>query len=134
MKANYDEALTHYRRYLEISTQTGFQWGISGACSNIGSVYLKKGDPLRAEEYFARYLSISQRIGDTKGTALSHLYLGKIYMHGGKRSKAKRSLSNAENLFSRMHDQVHLKEVKTLLMELGTGRKKERTPGWDICP
>lgn len=87
---------------------------------NIG--FLVKNVPFarkKAEDHFKKTIEVSKDIG-AKGV-LGQAYLGLGLLHGvkGKSDKAKECISEAINLFEQCEAEVHLKQAKQALENLG---------------
>lgn len=72
---------------MQISKDLGDKNRVAASYSNIGSVYLNKGDIDKALENDFASLKIRKEIGDKNGIAISYSNIGSIYFEKGNYEK-----------------------------------------------
>ena len=86
---NYDRALSRYQQALSQDGVAAWQPQIE---LNIGLVYLKKSDPVRAREHLEKAAALNPSLSD------AHFYLGETYLKIRDRAKAKKSFEQVIKL------------------------------------
>ncbi|MBN3034584.1 MAG: tetratricopeptide repeat protein [Bacteroidales bacterium] len=92
MEKNYDEALVHYFRALDMGGRVQSRKLSSIALSNIGEAYLQMGEYREALKYQEQALALKLEIGDNKRLAITYNELGLIYFRLGMYGKAREFL------------------------------------------
>jgi len=64
VQGNVDEAVSLFKRCMDLRQSIDDQKGVAGALNNIGSVYFSKGRYSEAIEYFERSLAAKEAVGD----------------------------------------------------------------------
>jgi tetratricopeptide (TPR) repeat protein len=72
----FDKALSHFNKALEIHEKRDDIKGVSGSLHNIGVVYQYKGDYEAALNHYKKAMEIREKIGDIKGLAESMGQMG----------------------------------------------------------
>jgi len=75
----YENALSHYNKSLEISEKEDDSRGIATNLHNIGIIYQYKGDYDAALIHYQKSMEIKKEIGDIKGVASSLHQIGNIH-------------------------------------------------------
>ncbi len=85
---NYNRAIEHFKKNLEISSKIGDKHATGIALGNLGIAYYAKGDYRRASASFMSSLKIFEEISDKQriGTACGNL--GNIYLDKGEYDRA----------------------------------------------
>ncbi len=102
-KADYDDALEHCRRALDIFEEhKGEAEDVADVSKSIGTVHWYRGDYDKALEYYERSLALREKIGDKRGIAMLLSNIGNVHAHGGEYDQAlqhyAKSLEAAETI------------------------------------
>lgn len=87
-RINYDTAEIYGNQALQLSMELDFQKGIGASFNNLGLVYEKKGEDVRALKYYTLALDAKRKTGDVKSTASTLNNIGIIYKKQEYYSKA----------------------------------------------
>ena len=79
-KGDYESAMKHYRKSLNISEEIGDKKLQATALNNIGFIYAEYNQPKKTLEYYLLSLEIRKEINDQKGIAHSYNSLGRVYL------------------------------------------------------
>ena len=101
-RGDYDQALTHYRKSLEISEKLGDLAGISTSYHQIGMVYHARGDYDQALTHYRKSLEIKEKLGDLAGIASSHGQIGRLFFEREEYESAAEHFLIAFSLFQKM--------------------------------
>lgn len=103
----FNISLIYYLKALEISEELGDKYVIGIWFGNIGSVYLSKGEFVKAKDYFIKELELSEELMDLEGIKEANQFLSELYSqtnnhklafeHYKKYITAKDSIANEEN-------------------------------------
>lgn len=108
---NYEKALVHYKKALEIAVQLGNRFGESLITSNIGSVYYQSGNLDSAKNYFDKSLLIATQIEDVEGEATNYLNIGSYYQKKKQYPLAIESFLKAEKVFRELEMEPNLADI-----------------------
>ena len=73
----------------------------------------------RAEAHFTRAIEVAKEIGAKSTMGMAYLDLGLLYRMKGKTERAKKSLSQAIQIFEQSEAEGFLKQAKEALASLG---------------
>ena len=85
---NYEEALNHHNKSLEIDRARKNAKGISTSLHNLGNVYRAEGLYERALEYYRQSLAFELEQGDLRSIGVSYLDLTEIHLEIGQIEEA----------------------------------------------
>ncbi|MCB1195501.1 tetratricopeptide repeat protein [bacterium] len=80
-KNEFDSAITHYQKSLEISLELNDKRAIANSYNNLGSVYYRKRDYEKSLKHLENCLVIREEIGDKSGIVYSYNNIGNIYFN-----------------------------------------------------
>ena len=107
-----------YRDALEIHEEIGHKEGMASDYCNLGNVYLKRGDPDKAEEMYRDALEINDEIGHKKGMASDYCNLGIVYKIRGDLDKAEEMYRKSLRVFQKFGNKVMVDKIVELLKEV----------------
>ena len=107
-RGDYDEAIRHYQRALDISERLGDQAGMAASYHNLGVLAQERGDYDEAAHQYQRALDISERLGNQAGMADSYGQLGNLARLRGDYDEAARQYQRALDIFERIGDQAKM--------------------------
>ncbi|NIM15339.1 MAG: tetratricopeptide repeat protein [Candidatus Aminicenantes bacterium] len=84
----YEKALNHYNKALEINEKIDNIKGVSYSLHQIGTIYQDKGDYDAALTHYQKAMDIKEKIGDIAGTASSMAQMGKVLSIKGQHNDA----------------------------------------------
>jgi CHAT domain-containing protein/Tfp pilus assembly protein PilF len=84
----YDKAVDHYKRSLQVAQTIGNRRGIGRTLNNVGMVFADWGRYDKAVEYYHKSLSISEEIGDRTMAGKTLNNLGLVYWDWGRYDQA----------------------------------------------
>jgi len=87
-KGDYEPALEHYMKSLELADETGHIYTMASALNNIGIIYHDRGDLEKALDFYNRCLEIDKNIGNQYGLASTYNNTGLILQDQGKLDNA----------------------------------------------
>ena len=122
-RGDYDAALGHYRRSLEMLEQLGDRAGVAKSLNAIGLVLQERGDYDKALDYYQRSLQEAEAIGDRQQIATVLHAIGIVHRHLGDYDVAlehhRRSLEMLEQLGDRAGVAKSLNAIGLVLQERG---------------
>ncbi|MCP4344236.1 MAG: CHAT domain-containing protein [Desulfobacterales bacterium] len=86
--SKYQDALTKFKKSLELAEESGNMHAIATSVGNIGTVYIHLGQYEKALSHFEEALLISYEIGDKVGAGLHIGNIGVVYGNIGENKKA----------------------------------------------
>jgi tetratricopeptide (TPR) repeat protein len=96
---NYDAALDHYLRALDLCRSERFRQEESIVLGNIGLVWKKKGTFEKSLALFEESLAISQDIEYNSGQGRQLIRIGAVYLQRGKAEKALQAFNQAFEIY-----------------------------------
>jgi tetratricopeptide (TPR) repeat protein len=122
-RGDYDAALEHHRRSLEIFEQLGDRAGVASSLNAIGLVLQERGDYDKALDYYQRSLQEADAIGDRQQIATVLHAIGLVHRHLGDYDVAlehhHRSLEMKEQLGNRAGVAKSLNAIGIVLQQRG---------------
>ena len=127
MQGDYEGAINHYLRALELCEDYGISSRISHHYVNIGSAYMGLYDIASAESYFIRSIEFDED-SSLLARAIAYSNLGKCSITRGKFDKAIQELNLSRELFlkNNPNDFFNLSSVENYLAELYSRIEKEK--------
>ncbi|TET90784.1 MAG: tetratricopeptide repeat protein [Methanomassiliicoccales archaeon] len=104
-KGEYDEALEHYEKSLEIMSMMGDEEGVARSLNNMGNVYLHRGEYDKALEQFHKSLGIAEKSGDLGLIARFLGNIGALHHHKGEYDKALQHYKKSLGILEKIGDQ-----------------------------
>ena len=103
--SDLDSALYYYNHALELARQTDDTYSSAGVITNLGLVYLHKGDLIRALSYFLEARTLFEVIMP-EGTELASTYnnIGLVYLRIEDYGKALTFLNKSLSIFNKLQD------------------------------
>jgi tetratricopeptide (TPR) repeat protein len=101
---NYDIAVRHYERALEIAGRLNQRATIPRLLIGLGDVARRRGDYAQAEAYARESLSMCQEVGHVAGVATSHGALGNVAYNRGRLVEAFAHYQQALSTFRQLGD------------------------------
>lgn len=98
---DWEQALIHYGRALELRTECEDLLGIADALQNLGLVHYQMGDWPAAAAHYARGLALYERLGDVARLLTLELNLGTLQLDMGQMNDAMAHFQRAYDLASR---------------------------------
>ncbi|HIA37087.1 MAG TPA: tetratricopeptide repeat protein, partial [Flavobacteriales bacterium] len=89
--------------------------GLSAALINIGTIYLDRGEPKKAMEYFTKSLKIKEEVGHKGGVATALINIGEVYKTENDLNKAMEYFLNGLKIFQEIGSRDKM-AVSTLLI------------------
>ncbi len=121
-RGDYDAALEHYRRSLEMLEQLGDRAGMARTLNAIGIVLQQRGDYDKALDYYQRSLQEAEAIGDRQQIATVLHAIGMVHQDRGDYDAAlehyRRSLEIEEQLGNRAGVAISRAQMALLLEQL----------------
>jgi len=124
------EGLKHLHVALTIYEEGEFLSEVARVCSNLGAVYMAKGEQVPAREYLRRSLDLAERIGDLPNMVIVTGNLGDVAQRTGALLEAKEWFQRSLELAERVNDREgiswsssELANVQRDLGELTEARK-----------
>ncbi|MFH2130811.1 MAG: tetratricopeptide repeat protein, partial [bacterium] len=102
---NYDEALTQYRKSLEIREKLGNQKGMATSYHQLGIISQLRGDYDEALIQYRKSLEIEEKLGDQSGMANSFGQLGMISQERGDYDEALIQYRKSLEILEKLGDQ-----------------------------
>jgi serine phosphatase RsbU (regulator of sigma subunit)/Tfp pilus assembly protein PilF len=78
-KGNYEQALLHYKKSLDIMQELGNKRGISTCYLNIGQVNAEQGNYPEAIEFMLKGIKLKEELNEKRGVRIGYNNLGNIY-------------------------------------------------------
>jgi tetratricopeptide (TPR) repeat protein len=104
-RGNYDQAVSWYRKSLEINEALGNRAGMAGSYHQLGMVAQRRGDYDQALSLYQKSLEINEEVGNRSGMASSYHQLGMVAEFRGDYDQAlswyQKSLEIEEELGNR---------------------------------
>ncbi|MBM3250351.1 MAG: CHAT domain-containing protein [Candidatus Omnitrophica bacterium] len=110
-------AMSSYQAGLEIDEAQGNKMNLAGDYNMIAQLYVEMDDLKAAEDYFKRSVKASKELECPPLLAEASYNLGLLYKKTGRRTLARESLRQAQEIYRRI-DPLSCEEVKTELMGL----------------
>ncbi|MFH1322100.1 MAG: tetratricopeptide repeat protein [Bacteroidota bacterium] len=88
MKGEFNDALEHFRKTLEIEQDRNNRKGIASAYNGIGAIYTELDEYDKALEYYLKAMGIMDELGDKKGIAEIYNNIGFLHYSQGNYVKA----------------------------------------------
>jgi DNA-binding SARP family transcriptional activator len=101
---NYDIAVLHYERALEIARRLGRRADLPPLLIGLGDVARRRGDYARAEAYARESLSVCQAVGHIAGLGAAHGTLGNVAYNRGHLEAALQHYEQARSIFRQLGD------------------------------
>ncbi len=104
MRGNFERALEHTTRGLEIAQKIGDSIQTALLLNNFGILYRSLGRLREAVQSFERSIEILERLGDPHGTARAFMNLGRAQLALGDLRRGLEALTRARDLFHAIGD------------------------------
>ncbi len=104
-RGEYDKALEHLNRGVEVARRTGCKLTLSLFLNQIGTIHFNRAHHDQALECFRDALRLRREIGDVKGIANSYNNLGLVYRLRDDLRQAALCYRKSIDLFSRIDDE-----------------------------
>jgi tetratricopeptide (TPR) repeat protein len=101
---NYDQALTHYEKSLELIEKAGDIKGVSEILHHIGNTYYLKCDYDQALENYKKAMEIAEKIGYIKGSSANLFSIGVIFHNKGYYEQAFRNHEKSLEISEKIGD------------------------------
>ena len=108
----YQKAINHYEKSLEISTLIGHRVSIANNNSNLGDAYSSLGECQEAINYHEKALEINTAIGNKSGIAANNDGLGNAYLILGEYQKAINYYQNALKMNTAIGNKSGISTIK----------------------
>lgn len=112
---NLDEALSHYRRSLDLARKAGNVERQAAALNNIGEANSKLGNTSEAHSFFTQALEASDEADSGQLGAVVRVNLGDVERRLGNRKRAERYLTEGASIARELEDLVTEAEALTYL-------------------
>lgn len=103
-KSDHINALSYYKRSLQVYEEIGGLKGISSCSNNIGGIYWSKGDYPNALKYFQKSMKIDEQLGDHYGVGVSLKNIGIIHRIQNDYSKSLDNYHKALKIFQELNN------------------------------
>ena len=120
--SNYDEAIAHLHKSIEIRKMNSDQFGLANSLNSLGSIQVNKGNVAEAKTHFEESLSIRQAISDHAGISVALNNLGIIAFREGNFDEARRLYHESVVLNRKYHNIWYL---ATSLSNLGLAEAEQ---------
>jgi tetratricopeptide (TPR) repeat protein len=90
-----EEAISQYRRVIRLARGTNYDFEEARACTNLGYLYIERGQWWRAEILCCYALTLFERLDNAHGRAHTENHLSVLYMRQGLWDKAQQCLERA---------------------------------------
>jgi predicted ATPase len=87
-KGEYETAIKHHEKVMEIYQKVGNQKGIASSFQNLGMVFLDRGEHDKALKNFNNGLKIYEQLNDTQGIQNCYNNIGALHFQKGEYKKA----------------------------------------------
>lgn len=98
----YEKALCHFKKALEINEKNNDEKGASANLHQIGMIYQDKGDYEAALNNYQKSMEIKEKIGNIAGAALSNAQMGTLYFKQNKFETALKFFVQAFLVFAKI--------------------------------
>lgn len=112
---DFTNALSIYKKALEIRKKINDTKGVAQNLHNIGALYYQKGDYNIAIDYLLQSLKIEEKIGNKDGIGETYVNLGSMYSEIGEYEQSKKFLTLALSIFTKTGS----KDIIPVLLNLG---------------
>lgn len=101
--------------------------GLAYVYQSLANLYKTQHDFKKAETNFMAAYRIRKSLGNARDIMSALVYMGRLYQENGQYEKALNSFQRADSSGRRIHDEINLAEIKTLMAEsyLSMGKLKE---------
>src|SRR6266436_2994204 len=79
-KKQFEVALSHFNRALELRQKNENRVGVAGTLGSIGEMYENANELQKAEEYSFKALAIAEEAGFALGKCYTYLSIGQLYL------------------------------------------------------
>ncbi|RUT03942.1 hypothetical protein DSM106972_048560 [Dulcicalothrix desertica PCC 7102] len=110
-QGKFDEAVSNFKRALEIEERLNNQEGLTIALNCLGGLLRRQGNLSEAEEVFKRSYAISEELNDKGYTAFVQHHLGLVFLEQNRLDEACHSLQRSCNIFKELGNQRSLSIV-----------------------
>ncbi len=126
------DGLQHMHTALNIYEQSELVTETARVCSNLGAVYIMKGEHVSARKYLYRSLDLAERTGDLPNMATVILNLGDVAHRSGNLLEAERWFKRSLALSERINDRENTSWCHVALAAVQQDMGKMREAGISI--
>ena len=119
-----DDVIRHYRRVIRLAKRIGNRFEEARACSNLGYLYIDRGQWWRSEVLSQHALTIFEELESDHGRAHTHNHLGLLYDRQERPKLAEHHLKSACEIWGRNQDNHSLINGLTNLGSLHVERQQ----------